>query len=43
MTAMTAMTAMHAAAAQRQISGSGPRCDPHHIGLIAANQIRSTT
>ncbi|MGO9593171.1 MAG: hypothetical protein ACLQFF_13125 [Steroidobacteraceae bacterium] len=35
--------AVHAVAAQRQISGIDHRCDPDHIGRIAANQIRRTT
>jgi len=35
--------AVHAVAAQRQISGIDHRCDPDHIGRIAANQIRRKT
>jgi len=35
--------AVHAVAAQRQISGIDRRCDPDHIGRIAAKQIRRTT
>jgi hypothetical protein len=35
--------AIHAIAAQRQISGIGLECDPNHIERIIANQIRRTT
>jgi hypothetical protein len=35
--------AVHAIAAQCQISGSGRECDPDHIEQFGANQIRRTT